>query len=143
MDQLNSSAVEELIDLIFDRVVPNQQYKVLTAEEYVPCQRSVVHVHEMPEGYYTPFSDVSYDYKMQAIEASQFPHKMNCNAFISVAVRLGLSWRVTENVVTFLWPYLDGAPIYEAAKKLPVLNMRAFVATYRYMGWPATADYEY
>lgn len=139
------SDVEVLIDKVFDAVVPHKQYRVLTADEYAPCQRTVVHVHELPEGYNTPFSDESYEYKMQAIKACQYPAKNGDEAvgsFVSLAVRLGLAYAITSEIVDFLWPYMAGSYIYEFDKP-PVLNMRAFVATYDHMGWPACADYEY
>jgi len=142
MDHLVSEHVERLIGKVFDAVVPHKQYKVISADEPVACQRSVVHVHELPQGYVTPFSDEEYDYMMQAIKACQYPLYNDFNAFVTTAVRLGLAYEVTDNTSNFLWPYLMGSRIYEQVKG-PILNMRAFVATYGYMGWPATADYEY
>ena len=135
--------LEVLIDKVFDAVVPHKQYKVLTADEYVSCQRSVVHVHEMPTKYITPFSDVSYDYKMQAIKASQYPNDENgdFNGFLTVVLRCGLAYLVTADVTNPLWAYTTGSCQYQRNTG-PLLHMRAFVATYIAMGLDAF-NYEY
>lgn len=140
--------LEVLIDKVFDAVVPHKQYKIITAEEYVPCQRSVVHVHPMPDGYVTPFSDVDYDYKMQAIEAMQYPGGNSWygikkfNEFIRLTLRLNEGHMLLTDTAGFLWAYLEGARQYEA-KKGPVLHMRSLIATYLALGWPETLQYEY
>lgn len=135
--------LERLIDKVFDAVVPHKQYKIISADEYVPCQRSIVHVHEMPTEYITPFSDVSYDYKVQAIKACQYPANPTggFDGFLSVVVRCGLARDVTGGLTPALWAYTEGAEKYTRLNG-PILHMRAFVASYIALGLDAF-NYEY
>mgnify|MGYP003437603581 FL=1 len=142
MNHSLSNDVERLIDDVFDKIVPHNQYRVVRADEAVPCARSIVHVQELYDGYISPFSSEEYDYKMQAIVICS-----SCSAFpfsdiITRIVEVGMAYKLaTMNLTDFLWAYTDGAARYETDKG-PLLHMRAFVASYMELGLSAF-DYEY
>lgn len=140
--QTLSEDLEELIDYVFDAVVPYKQYRVIRADDYLGCARMIVPVHELPIDYITPFSETDYDYQIAAIVSRRlldtpFTYIMKC------IVGMNRGHMLTTEVVNTLWAYTEAAEYYERERGYLPINMRAFVASVVALGIDEAMQYDY
>lgn len=139
--------LEFLIDNIFNRVVPGQNYRVVSPDEHETVG-SIIRVNELPTDYVSPFSSTDYDYKLAAIQKYVPPLLVNIGTdyayarFLFYVSTAGskIADRLTGDDAETMRVYYNESSAYTQYTGLPVLNMRAFIAAYKDMG---LAAYEY
>ena len=136
--------VEELIDVLFTRFVPFGQYRVVNQMTVKQGFSIIVPVTELYEEYISPFSSVTYDYKLQAlINFTRIKPIDDLHFILRYVLQVERADLLLNKGIDVLWAYIVGAHLYEEKHGYPPLHMASMIATYLSMGWEETIKYEY